>query len=52
MKISDADMKTAESNNCREVPGDDRDANGMLATMQEGARFFHKDGWKFIDPFT
>jgi len=45
-------METVESNDYRRMPRKDRDANGMLAVMQEGARFFHKDGWKFIDPFT
>jgi len=30
----------------------DKGANGMLAAMQEGARFSCKDGQKFIDPFT
>ena len=33
MKVSDAGMETAESNNCREVLGDDRDTNGMLAII-------------------
>jgi len=33
MEISDADMETAESNECREISGKDRDANGVLATM-------------------
>ena len=52
MEVSDAGMKTVESNNCREISRDARDTNNMLATMQEGTRFSHKDGWKFIDPFT
>ena len=52
MEVSDAGMETTESDDCRGVSKKDRDANGMLATMQEGARFFCKDGWKFINPFT
>jgi len=31
--------------------GNGRDINGVLATMQEGVRFSHKDGWNFINPF-
>jgi len=52
MKVSDAGMKTAESDDCRGVSKKDRDANGVLAVTQEGARFSYKDRWKFIDPFT
>jgi len=33
-----------ESDNCREMLRNNRDANGMLAVIQEEARFFHKDG--------
>ena len=44
MKISDAGMKTVESNDCREISRDARDTNNMLATMQEGTRFSHKAG--------
>ena len=51
MEISDADMKTTESNNCRGISRNDGDANGMLATIYEGTRFFCKDEWKFIDLF-
>ena len=51
-EVSDAGMETAESNDCRGLSKKDRDANSVLATMQEGARFSCKDGWKFIDPFT
>jgi len=32
MEVSDADMETAESNDCRGVSKKDRDANGVLAT--------------------
>jgi len=52
MEVSDAGMETAESDDCRGVSKKDGDANGVLAAMQEGARFSCKDGWKFIDPFT
>jgi len=51
-EVSDADMETAESDDCREVSKKDGDANGVLAATQEGARFSCKDGRKFIDPFT
>jgi len=33
IKVSDTNMKTAESNDYREVSRDDGDANGVLATM-------------------
>jgi len=52
MEVSDVGMETMESNDCREVSRKDRDANGVLATTQEGVRFSCKDRWKFIDPFT
>ena len=52
MEVSDAGMETAESNDCRRVSKKNRDANNMLAVTHEGARFSHKDGQKFIDPFT
>ena len=32
MEVLDAGMKTAESDDCREVSGDDGDTNSMLAT--------------------
>ena len=51
IEISDAGMETVEFNDCRRMFRKNRDANSMLAAMQEGARFFHKDRWKFIDPF-
>ena len=51
-EVSDTGIETVESNDCREVSKKDRDTNGVLATTQEGARFFFKDKWKFIDPFT
>jgi len=51
-EVSDIDMETVESNDCRGLSKKDKDANGMLAAMHEEARFFCKDGQKFIDPFT
>ena len=44
IEVLDAGMKTVESNDCKGVLEDNRDANGVLATTQEGARFSHKDG--------
>ena len=51
-EVSDAGMETVESDDCRRVSKKDRDANGVLAAMREGARFSCKDGQKFIDLFT
>jgi len=51
-EVSDAGMETMESDDCREVSRKDRDANGVLVTTQEGARFFCKDRQKFINLFT
>jgi len=33
MEVSDADMETTESDDCRGMSKKDRDANGMLAMM-------------------
>ena len=52
MEVSNADMETMESNDCREMSRKDRDTNSMLAAMQEEARFSYKDRWNFIDLFT
>jgi len=52
MEVSDAGMETVESNDCRGVSKKNGDANGVLATTREGARFSCKDGRKFINPFT
>ena len=52
MKVTDTGMETAESNDCREMSKNNRDANSVLAAMQEEARFSCKDRQKFIDPFT
>jgi len=43
-EVSDAGMETAESNDCRELSKKNRDANSILAVMQEGVRFSCKDG--------
>ena len=43
-EISNIDIETIESNDCREMLGDDRDANSVLAMMWKGVRFFCKDG--------
>ena len=51
MEVSDVGMETTESDNCREMLRNDRDANSVLATMWEGARFFHKNRQKFINLF-
>ena len=52
MEVSDAGIETVESNDCRGLSKKDGDANSVLATTREGARFSCKDGWKFINPFT
>jgi len=52
MEVSDAGIETTESDDCRGMSKKNGDANGVLATMREGARFSCKDGQKFIDPFT
>ena len=41
--ISDTDMKTTESNNCRGISGNDRDANGVLVIICVRAGFSCKD---------
>jgi len=51
IEVSDVDMETMESDQCRGMSRKDRDANGVLAVMQEEARFSCKDGWKFINLF-
>jgi len=52
MEVLDVGMETTESNDCRGVSKKNGDANGVLATTREGARFSCKGGQKFIDPFT
>ena len=51
-EVLDTDIETMESNNYRKMLRGDRDANGILAVMQEGVRFSCKDEQKFIDLFT
>ena len=51
-EVSDAGIETTESDDYRGLSKKDGDANGVLATIREGARFSCKDGQKFIDPFT
>ena len=43
MEVSDTGTETVESSGCREVSGDDGDANGVLAATQERVRFSCKD---------
>ena len=43
MEVSDTGIETTEFNDCIEVLGDDRDANGVLAMIWEKVRFFHKN---------
>jgi len=45
-------MESAEFDDCRGISRSDGDTNGVLAVTQEGARFFHKDKQKFINPYT
>ena len=52
MEILDASMETAEFNNCREVSRKNRNTNDVLAMTWEEVRFFCKNEWKFINPFT
>ena len=42
-EVSNVNMETVESNKYRGISKDNRDANGVLATTWEIARFFHKD---------
>ena len=43
-EVSNDSMETIESNKCREILEDDRDANSVLAVIWEKARFSHKNG--------
>ena len=43
-EVSDVGMETAESDDCRGMLGNDKDTNGVLATIQERTRFSCKDG--------
>ena len=42
-EVSDAGMETIKSNDCRKMSDSDRVANGVLAAIQEEARFSWKD---------
>ena len=42
-EVLDAGIETAESDDCRGMSRKNGDANGVLAVMQEGARFSYKD---------
>ena len=42
-EVSDTGMETTEFNDYRGMSRKDRDANGILTIMQEGARFSCKD---------
>jgi len=42
-EVSDADIETVESNDCKGVFRKDEDTNGILATMREEVRFSYKD---------
>ena len=52
VEVSDTDMETVESDDCRAMSKNNRDANGVLAMICEGARFFWKNEQKFINLFT
>ena len=43
IEVLDAGIETTESDNCKGMSRSNRDANSMLATMQEGAKFSCKD---------
>ena len=52
MKISSTGMETMESDDCKEMLEDNKDANRVLAITWEGAKFSHKYRGKFINLFT
>ena len=52
IEVSDTGMETTESNDCKKILINDRDANEVLAMIQRGARFSYKNRWKFINLFT
>jgi len=43
MEVSDTDMETVKSDDCRGMSRDNGDANDVLAMMQEETRFSCKD---------
>ena len=42
-KVSDIDVETTESDDCKELLVNDKDANGMLVIIWERVRFSCKD---------
>ena len=50
-EVLDTGMKTAGSDDCREILEDNKNGNSMLAIIQKRARFSHKDGQNFINLF-
>ena len=49
IEISDTNMETMKSNDCREVIEADGDANDVLVVIWEEAKFSCKCEWKFIN---
>jgi len=43
-EVSNTGMETTEFNDYRGISRKNRDTNGILTTMQEGAKFSCKDG--------
>ena len=43
MEALDTSMETVKSSDCRKMSKNNGNANGMLATIQEEARFSYKD---------
>ena len=43
IEVSDTGMETMEPNNCKGISRKNKNINGVLAMIQEGARFSHKD---------
>ena len=44
IEVSDAGIGATESDSCKGISADNRDANNILAAMWERARFSYKDG--------
>ena len=51
-EILDVGIEIMDSDDCRGMLESDGDANSVLAMTQEEARFSHKNGQKFTNPFT
>ena len=43
IEISDTGIETLRSNDCREISGNNGNANGILTVMQENVRFSYKN---------